>query len=329
MDLIKGLPEAAQKKLELKTQPTWIDPMLATLTTERFSREGWIFEPKLDGERCLAFKHKTEVRLMSRNEKSITGSYPELVAAISKQTITDFTVDGEIVTFDKGLTSFQRLQSRMQVDNPNQALLQTTPVYYYIFDLLYLDGYDTTHLELRYRKELLQRAIAFNSPLHFTDHIEKEGETYFRKACEKGWEGIIAKKADSIYVSRRSKDWLKFKCINRQEFVIGGYTDPQGQRTGFGALLVGYYQGDQLIYAGKVGTGYNEMSLTQLHKELINIERDSSPFSDAVKEKGIHWVAPKLVCEVTFTEWTDAGMLRHPSFLGLRNDKSAKSVTKE
>ena len=329
MDLIKGLPEEAQKKLALKARPTWINPMLATLTTERFSREGWLFEPKLDGERCLAFKHGADVRLMSRNEKSITGSYPELVGAIYKQAITDFIIDGEIVTFDKGLTSFQRLQSRMQVNNPNQALLQITPVYYYIFDLLYLDGYDTTHLELRYRKELLRHVIAFKSPLYFIEHIEKEGEAYFRNACKKGWEGIIAKKADSFYVPRRSKDWLKFKCVNRQEFVIGGYTDPQGQRTGFGALLVGYYRGDQLIYAGKVGTGYNEMSLNQLHKELTNIERDSSPFSDEVKEKGVHWVSPKLVCEITFTEWTDAGMLRHPSFLGMRKDKPAKLVTKE
>jgi DNA ligase D-like protein (predicted ligase) len=303
--------------------------MLATLTQERFSREGWIFEPKLDGERCLAFKRGKEVRLMSRNRKIISNSYPELVDALLSQNSRDFIVDGEVVAFNAGVTSFQRLQGRMQLRNADEARQSGIPVYYYIFDLIYLDGYVITDLELHSRKQLLHNAFTFKDPLRFTTHIDKEGEAYYKEACEKGWEGVIAKRADSTYDSVRSRDWLKFKCINEQEFIIGGYTDPQGQRIGFGALLIGYYEGYRLVYAGKVGTGYDEELLRRLSKELMGIQRDISPFSSDIKEKKVHWVSPKFVAEVGFTEWTRNGMLRHPRFLGLRRDKPAKQVIRE
>jgi DNA ligase D-like protein (predicted ligase) len=303
--------------------------MLAILTQERFSREGWIFEPKLDGERCLAFKQGNEVRLMSRNRKLINNSYPELVDALLEQSSHDFIVDGEVVAFDGSVSSFQRLQGRMQLRNVDEARHSSIVVYYYLFDLLYLDGYDIRDLELRYRKQLLHQVLAFKDPLRFTPHIYKKGEAYYKEACEKDWEGVIAKRADSTYVSVRSRDWLKFKRVNEQEFVIGGYTDPEGQRIGFGALLIGYYDGDRLVYAGKVGTGYDEELLRRLSKELMGIQRDTSPFSGDIKEKAVHWVSPKLVAEVGFTEWTRDGMLRHPRFLGLRRDKPAKEVIRE
>jgi DNA ligase D-like protein (predicted ligase) len=303
--------------------------MLATLTQERFSREGWIFEPKLDGERCLAFKRGNEVRLMSRNRKIINNSYPELIDTLLAQNGRDFIVDGEAVTFNAGVTSFQRLQSRMQLRNADEARHSGIPVYYYLFDLLYLDGYDITDIELRYRQQLLRQAIVFKEPLRFTPHVDREGEAYYKEACEKGWEGVIAKRADSTYVSVRSRDWLKFKCVNEQEFIIGGYTDPKGRRIGFGALLIGYYDGDRLMYAGKVGTGYDNELLRKLSQELKHIERDASPFNGDIKEKTVHWVSPRLVSEIGFTEWTRDGMLRHPRFLGLRRDKPAKQVIRE
>jgi ATP-dependent DNA ligase len=165
--------------------------------------------------------------------------------------------------------------------------------------------------------------------LRFTPHIEREGVNYYRQACRKGWEGIIAKRYDSLYVSVRSKDWLKFKCVSEQELVIGGYTDPRGSRSGFGALLVGYYDRGKLIYAGKVGTGYNEETLHNLGRELARLEKPVSPFTDLSKGKGIHWVKPEIVAQVGFTEWTQYGKLRHPRFLGLRRDKAAGDVIRE
>jgi DNA ligase D-like protein (predicted ligase) len=234
-----------------------------------------------------------------------------------------------VVAFDGDVTSFQRLQRRMQLDAPDKARRTGILVYYYLFDLLYLDGYETTELALRYRKELLRRAVIFKDPLRFTPYIEREGEAYYQEACRKGWEGIIAKRADSTYISTRSRDWLKFKCVNEQEFVIGGYTDPKGKRTGFGALLTGYYDKGNLVYAGKVGTGYDKELLHRLSQELSGIEQNNSPFSGEVREKGVHWVKPEVVAEVGFAEWTEAGMLRHPRFLGLRRDKPAQEVVRE
>ena len=304
--------------------------MLATLTEERFSRPGWLFEPKLDGERCLGFGNEGRIELYSRNQKLLNDKYPELVAAFEKQKPDRFIVDGEIVAFDKGITSFSKLQQRMQVEHPSEELRERVPVSLYAFDLLYLDDRDLRRLPLRERKQLLQKAFRFQGPLRFTEHRETEGEAFYREACERHWEGIIAKNGDSPYVSGRSRDWLKFKCVAQQELVIGGYTDPEGARIGFGALLVGYYDGGRLKYAGKVGTGYDTATLRSLSSQLKRLETGSSPFDgDGLPRKGIHWVKPKLVAEVGFTEWTGDGKLRHPRFLGLRDDKKAEEVIRE
>lgn len=174
------------------------------------------------------------------------------------------------------------------------------------------------------------RFFSYERPLRFTAHRNREGESYYQNACRKGWEGVIAKRANSQYAHSRSKDWLKFKCSNQQEFVIGGYTDPKGERIGFGALLIGYYEDKELSFAGKVGTGFDDQTLRSMSKKLSSLERKSSPFaSEDISNKGIHWVSPKLVAQVGFTEWTDDGKLRHPRFIGLRRDKNPREVVRE
>jgi len=329
-DPLSKLDAAARGKLKKRAQPPWLSPMLATLTHEYFSDPKWIFERKLDGERCLAFRRGDDLRLMSRNQKTMNDQYPELVAALRKQPAHDFIVDGEIVAFEGALTSFERLQNRMHVSNPSPSLVRDTPVYYYLFDLLYLNGYDTTHLPLRDRKRLLKAAFSFKHPLRFTIHRNRAGLDFYHQACKDGWEGLIAKRADSRYLGKRSTDWLKFKCVNEQEFVIGGYTDPQGSRVGFGALLIGCYEGGELRYAGKVGTGYDDETLERLSETLSRIETKKRPFVDGdFPRKGVHWVKPELVCQVGFTEWTPDGKLRHPRFLGLRDDKDPRDVVRE
>jgi bifunctional non-homologous end joining protein LigD len=242
-----GLPAEARARLRNRPQPEWIAPMLATLTDERFSRQGWLFEPKWDGERCLAFRRGGSLRVLSRNRILLNDKYPEITAALDRHEAASFIVGGEIVTFKDGITSFAKLQERMQVAHPSVDLLRRVPVWLYLFDLLYLDRYDTRQLPLRYRKALLSNAFVFQGSLRFTGHRDTEGEDYYRKACRQGWEGVIAKNGDSEYVSRRTRDWLKFKCSKAQEFVVGGYTEPHGSRIGFGALLLGYYCGGRLV----------------------------------------------------------------------------------
>lgn len=324
------LPTEAKARLQKRAQPTWVAPMLATLTDERFSREGWLFEPKWDGERCLAFRRGRDLRLLSRNCKPLNDKYPEITAAFDQQKADCFIADGEIVTFKDGVTSFAKLQQRMKVEHPPADLLRKVPVWLYLFDLLYLNHYDTRQVPLRYRKEMLRSTFEFRDTLQFTEHRETEGEAYYRQACRRGWEGIIAKDGDSVYVSRRTRDWLKFKCIQEQEFVIGGYTDPQGKRIGFGALLVGFYHRGKLVYAGKVGTGYDTETLQQLGNQLRQLETAVSPFAgDGLPRRGVHWVRPKLVAQIGFTEWTPGDKLRHPRFLGLREDKRPEEVVRE
>jgi bifunctional non-homologous end joining protein LigD len=327
---LDSLPPDARAKLRKAKQPTWFVPMLATLTEERFSRKGWMFEPKLDGVRCLLFRNASGVKLYSRNQKLLNSKYPELVEAFRKQKAAAFIVDGEIVAFENSVTSFARLQQRMQIQQPSPDLRKRVPVWFYTFDLLFLGAYDLRQLPLQYRKSLLKAAIEFKEPLRFTEHRETEGEAYYREACKRRWEGVLAKNGDSAYVSERSRQWLKFKCVNEQELVIAGYTDPQGERVGFGALLVGYYERGKLKYAGKVGTGYDTGTLRRLGKQLAGLETGSKPFEgDDLPRSGIHWVRPKLVAQVGFTEWTGDGKLRHPRFLGLRDDKNAEEVTRE
>ena len=254
-------------------QPGWLDPELATLTQDRFSDSGWIFERKLDGERCLAFRSGSQVRLMTRNQKEDTSTYPEITEALVAQQASDFIIDGEIVAFDGGQTRFARLQQRLGVRHPGPDLRAEVPVCYYIFDVLWAGDGDVRPLPLRQRKQILRGLLTFGGPLRFTEHKNADGEAYFRQACASGWEGVIAKRADAPYRAGRTRDWLKFKCEAGQEFVIGGFTDPHGTRAGFGALLLGYYDpGHKLVYAGKVGTGFSRQTLDSLHATLAGLE---------------------------------------------------------
>jgi len=312
-------------------QPGWMDPELATLTQDRFSDPAWIYERKLDGERCLAFRSGTGARLMTRNQKEDTSTYPELTEALAAQRASDFIIDGEIVAFDDGQTRFARLQQRLGVRHPGPDLLAAVPVSYFIFDVLWADGRDLRPLPLRERKRILRDLLTFDGPLRFTEHVDTDGEAYYRQACASGWEGVIAKRADAPYHAGRSKDWLKFKCESGQEFVIGGFTDPHGARTGFGALLLGYYDpAGKLVYAGKVGTGFTQRTLDSLHATLAGLEQDHPPFDRGrLPRSGVHWVQPRLVGEVGFSEWTTDGELRHPRFQGLRDDKDPADVVRE
>jgi DNA ligase D-like protein (predicted ligase) len=312
--------------------PSWVEPQLATLTRDRFSGPDWIFERKLDGERCLAFADSAGTRLMSRSQHDITGTFPEVARALAAQRHGDLVVDGELVAFDGKQTRFGRLQQRLGVAHPEDSLLRKVPVYYYVFDVLYADGRDTRALPLRERKALLKDAVSFGDPIRFTAHRNRDGEKFYQQACRDGWEGLIAKRADAPYQGGRDRDWLKFKCENGQEFVVGGYTDPQRSRVGFGALLLGYYDRDgDLVYAGKVGTGFGRETLLGLHDTLAGMERGSPAFRRGrlPSPRGVHWVEPRLVGQIGFTEWTDDGQLRHPRFQGLRDDKEPADVVRE
>lgn len=328
-DPFAGLPEEQRDALEKQSHPDWTAPMLARLTHDHFSDPDWIFERKLDGERVLAFRDGDRVRLLSRNRKELSDTYPELAEAVASQAADDFVVDGEVVAFEGNVTSFSRLQGRMQTRNKEAARNSGIAVYYYVFDLIHLAGRGLEALPLRSRKALLKKALSFSNRLRFTAHRNERGEELLADACERGWEGLIAKRADSEYQHSRSSDWLKFKCTAGQELVIGGYTAPKGEREGFGALLLGYYEDDALRYAGRVGTGFDDELLRRLKKKMDRISRETSPFDDDVKEGDVTWVTPKLVAEIGFTEWTDSGKLRHPRFLGLRRDKSAREVVRE
>ncbi|WP_407688595.1 non-homologous end-joining DNA ligase [Mycobacterium sp. HUMS_1102779] len=324
-----GLPEAVRRTLHHEAVPDWRAPTLATLTEKRFSDPDWIFERKFDGMRALAFRDGDRVRLLSRNRQPLNGTYPELVDALCAQRTTRFVVDGEVVAFEGRRTSFARLQGRLGITDPGTARASRVRVFYYLFDLLHLDGESTTDVPLLWRKRLLRGAIDFGGPLRYTPHRVADGIAAYRAACERGDEGVIAKLADSTYDGRRSPHWLKFKCVRDQEFVVGGYTGPKGTRVELGALLLGYYEGRELRYAGKVGTGFDEATLRRLHERLSAIERESSPFGAAVREPGIHWVHPELVAQIGFTEWTRDGKLRHPRYLGLRTDKDPAEVVRE
>ncbi len=323
---------SSPERLRRRPMPTWIPPMLATLTEELPGGGPWVYEPKLDGVRALIYVRRGAVRIYSRNRKLLNDAYPELVEALAHGVRGDAVLDGEIVAFDKarGITSFARLQQRMQLRDPVRALRTEVAVQLYLFDCMYYEGLDLTGLQLLERKSVLKDVVWFDEPLSLTPFKTSGAEAMLRKACERGEEGILAKRADSRYVSARSIEWLKIKCVRRQELVIGGYTAPQGSRERLGALLVGHYDGDALRYAGKVGTGYDRRTLELLHQKLAPLHRSTSPFSGGPKPAGdIQWVNPQLVGEIGFSEWTSAGLLRHPRFLGLRDDKPAREVRRE
>ena len=316
------LAEADRDRLVEAPAPTHARPMKAVLTDRRFSDPGWIFERKLDGIRCIAIRDGGDARLLSRNDLPLDDRYPEIAEALAGNRCERFVLDGEVVAFDGSQTSFALLARRKQ---------RFVPVFYYAFDLLWLDGFDVRRLPLRSRKQLLRHRIGWDDPVRLTPYRNETGEALFAEACRKGWEGLIAKRAASSYTERRSRDWLKFKCEQGQELVIGGYTDPKGSRSRFGALLLGYWEDGELRYAGRVGTGFDEATLESLGKRLEDLAVPTSPFADpgSIDVKKAHWVEPDLVAQVGFTEWTRDGRLRHPRFLGLRDDKAASEVTRE
>jgi DNA ligase D-like protein (predicted ligase) len=275
-------------EIQKQTMPKWTKPMLATLTHKRFSSPQWIYERKLDGERCMVFRRKSRLHILSRNRKELNDTYPELLGPLTKQPAQHYIVDGEIVAFQGDVTSFSRLQKRIGISNPEEARNTGIKVYLYLFDVLYLDDCDVTKLALRTRKKLLRKNFDFHGALRFTAHRNECGEDFYNMACDKHWEGVIAKRADSSYVHCRSNLWLKFKCVNQQELVIGGYTDPQGARTGFGALLLGYYKNESFRYAGKVGTGFDEETLSDMSKKLKSRARKKCPFNHTPDDADSH-----------------------------------------
>ena len=307
-----------------------ISLMLATLTDRRDFGDDWLLERKFDGERCVARKKDGEVRLESRTGRNLTGTYPEVRDAIAAQRTKELLLDGEVVAFDGDQTSFSRLQQRLGVTRPSDELVKRFPVVYCVFDVLEAGGEDLTDRPLEERRARLEKAIRERKALQISEVWRGDSERRYTAACRSGWEGLIAKRADAPYVRTRSRDWLKLKCVWEQEFVIGGYTDPAGSRTDFGALLVGYYEEGRLRYAGKVGTGYSAATLRELGAQLRKIEVPDAPFVDVKPiPRGTHWTKPQLVAQIGFAEWTNDGRLRQPRYLGLRDDKRPKDVVRE
>jgi len=308
--------------------PADLRPMLATLVKTVPEGDDWLHEIKLDGYRLLAHVRADGVRLYTRSGQDWTARLRGVADAIAGAALPAGVLDGELVVFDAtGISRFQLLQQALG-DDDGSAL------HYVAFDLPWCAGEDLRDQPLHARKARLARLLAgVKTPvLRYGDHVQGQGPEFFAQACRHGLEGIIAKRADSSYRAARTRSWLKLKCGARQEVVIGGYTDPQGSRAGFGALLVGHYDADgALVYAGRVGTGFDDRLLRTLHRRLEKLARPDSPFArlPAAARRGAHFVAPELVCEVAFTEWTDDGHLRHPSFLGLREDKDPRQVSRE
>jgi DNA ligase D-like protein (predicted ligase) len=291
--------------------------MLATLTDRRDFGDDWLLERKFDGERCVARKDRGGVRLESRTGKDLTGTYPEVRAALAAQRARSLLLDGEVVAYEAEQTSFSRLQQRLGVREPSPDLVAAFPVVYCVFDLLEVDGADLTDRPLLERRAWLEKTIRPRQGLQLSDAWRGDSERRFARACRSGWEGLIAKRADAPY------SW-------EQEFVIGGYTDPAGSRTDFGALLVGYYEDGRLRYAGKVGTGFTAGTLRDLGARLRELEALESPFGDVRPiPRGTHWIRPELVAQIGFAEWTSDARLRQPRFLGLRDDKRPDEVVRE
>jgi len=321
--------KAPRRDLSPRNQPF----MLATLAERPFSGKEWLFEIKYDGVRLMASRAGDTVELYGRSGQAIRGRYPELVAALRRLPVERFLLDGEIVALDEsGKPSFQRLQARMGLTNPldiERAAAQV-PVIGIFFDCLALDGHDLRRLPLLERKALLKSFLPPLGPVRFGDHVLAHGEAFFDAASAERLEGIVAKKVGSLYAGGRSREWVKIKCQRRQEFVIGGYTAPQGSRGYFGALHLGLYAGGRLVYVSKVGTGFDQAGLKALWERLQPLRRDTSPFEvGSPAGRGHHWVEPRLVCEVRFTEWTKDGGIRHPAFLGLRDDKRPEDCRRE
>jgi bifunctional non-homologous end joining protein LigD len=324
---LDGLPKASM--------PAAPAPMLCTLVDRAFDSPKWIFEPKFDGLRILARFDGQDVTLVSRNNKPQELRFPEIAEAIRKSLDRPAIVDGEVVCFDaEGRTSFRELQQRFHLDDPDEIRrrMERHPAFIYFFDILHLDGRELTGLPLETRKDWLDRAVTWSDRVRRTEFERGGGVALLDRACKGGDEGIVGKRLDSRYVPGRADAWVKIKCVGRQEFAIGGWTDPQRSRVGLGALLVGYYDKDETFcYAGKVGTGYTRDVLLDLRRRLEEIGRDANPFEegDPPAGEGVHWVRPTLVAEIAFAEWTQNGLLRQPRYGGLRPDKRPRDCRRE
>ncbi|HEX5618058.1 MAG TPA: non-homologous end-joining DNA ligase [Solirubrobacteraceae bacterium] len=297
-------------------RPAFVVPMKAVLTDDRPAGDGWVFERKLDGIRCLAVKDRGRTKLYSRNELSLNDRYSTIAEALDADEADGFVIDGEAVAFIG--------------DHDRFGGGEGSVLFYYVFDVLVAGGKDVRPLPIEERRTVLEGLLAWRDPLHITQQMTGDGAALLKDACRDGWEGLIAKRLGTRYVSTRSRDWLKLKCKHEQELVIGGFTAPRGSRTDLGALLVGHFEGDRLRYAGKVGTGFTHATLKELAETLAPLVREDSPFEP---EKAIPpaatWVEPEVVAQIAFMEWTADGRLRHPSFLGLRFDKAAREVVRE
>ncbi|MET0212739.1 MAG: non-homologous end-joining DNA ligase [Vicinamibacterales bacterium] len=292
--------------------PDWVVPMAATLTQERFTGPDWIFERKLDGIRLLAFKKGRDIQLFSRNQ--LEQHNPAIADAIAALPHRELILDGEV-------TGVWGPASTREADKPRGLA-------YHVFDVLWMDGRDVMSLPLDERRALL-KTLPLRAPLRCVAALDDEKP--WERACAEGWEGVIAKRRDSVYEHRRSPNWLKMKCEASQELVVGGFTDPQGARVGLGALLVGYFEGEDFVFAGKVGTGFDTKMLLDLRAKFDRIEIDKPPFTKAtgLPRLRAHWVKPQIVVQVAFIEWTVHDKLRHPRLLGIRTDKSAREVVRE
>jgi bifunctional non-homologous end joining protein LigD len=313
--------------------PTAIEPMKATLA-DRPPRGGdWLFEIKWDGVRAIAFIEHEELRLQSRTGHRAERQYPELAVAPHQVAASRAVLDGEIAVLDeKGVARFHLIQPRIANSDPNAIahLARSTPVVYFAFDLLYLEGYDLRNAALRERRALLEAVVSPGGVLRISEAFPGAGDEMLQAAREHGLEGIVAKHATSRYESRRSREWLKIKIVSQQEFLIGGFTAPQGSRDFFGALVLGVYEAGKLLWAGNVGTGFDQKTLAAVSARLRPLVTAKCPFAERpVPDRGITWVKPELVCQVKFTEWTEDHRLRAPVFLGLRNDVGAPEVVRE
>jgi len=311
--------------------PSVIHPMLATLVDKPFDDDEWLFEIKWDGYRAVAFLQDGKVRLVSRNQNDLTAEYPELKGLAPHVRARTAILDGEIVALDEqGRASFSLMQQRSGFREPGRrrARNASIPILYYAFDLIYLDGYSLFKVDLEKRKELLAGIVAAGDILRYSDHHLGQGTALFQAAAGKQLEGIVAKRRRSWYIQKRSREWLKMKITQRQECVIGGYTDPKGSREHFGSVILGLYDGQRrLIHVGQAGSGFTEASHADMWRRLQKLKTSRNPFHGQVQTgRGMHWVKPELVAEIKFTEWTHAteggGLkMRAPVYEGLRSDK--------
>ena len=328
--LLKGLPSV---------KPQFIEPMKARLVDEPPKHGDWLYELKFDGIRAMAIKSDRKVSLISRHGNKLDARFPEIVEAVKNLPVREYVIDGEVVALDEdGRSSFQLLQG-LEMEG------RKAPLRFYVFDLLQLDGKSLLGLPLEQRKQVLAKICEnVGDPIRYSGEISSDVKSLLAEVKRRGLEGLIGKQRNSVYEpGRRSGTWIKLKCVNEQEFVIGGYTPPAGSRKYFGAILVGYYEIGKLRFAGKVGSGFTEKSLSMLHKKFREEEHDDCPFVDLPSKQGgewvqgitpsmmkkMHWVNPKFVAEIKFAEWTRDQKLRQPVFLGMREDKAATEVKRE